>query len=87
MSGPRDHELVVASFQKNSSEHINIVLSRWRDRRWLYVRTVAPGLVPNSVILVSQVSVDVERLPELIAALQAAEAEAIRLGLITEAAT
>jgi len=87
MSAPRDPELVVASFQKNFSERVHIILSRWKDRRWLHVRTVAPGLVPNSVILVSQVCVDVERLPELIAALQAAEAEAIRLGLITEAAT
>jgi hypothetical protein len=75
---------VIATIAKNSNETVRIPLDEWRGCPLIDVRIVVPLNRETGVLVPTKkgVSLKVERLPELIAALNDALVEARRLGLI-----
>ncbi len=76
-------DIMIASIEVSWRAQVRVMLSEWRGRRKLHVREYHPGAVqgtwwPSKV----GVALDLERLPELIQALGAAEAEAIKKGFL-----
>ena len=71
---------VVATISKSRSSQLRVLLSQWRDKRRLEIRE-ATAAIPGIFFPTSAgVTLDIERLPALIAALQAAEGAARRRG-------
>jgi Transcriptional Coactivator p15 (PC4) len=78
--------VVISIIAKNNRESVRIALDEFRGLNLIDIRVVAKlddpsgGLVPTK----KGVSLKIERLPELVAALQAAEAEARERGLLID---
>jgi hypothetical protein len=75
-------ETIVATIGKNSLEDVVISFNEYRGSHLLDVRTFSAFAGKEKRATKKGISLKVERLPELIAALQTAEAEAARLGLL-----
>jgi hypothetical protein len=76
-------DIMIASIEVSWRAQVRVTLSEWRGRRKLHVREYHPGAVqgtwwPSKI----GVALDIERLPELIQALGAAEAEAVKKGFL-----
>jgi hypothetical protein len=80
MSGPT----VVAELVKNKRERVRVALDQWQGHDLVDIRVTAPLGDASDIFAPTKkgVSLAVARLPELIAALTAAEAEARARGLI-----
>jgi hypothetical protein len=77
---PDDH---IAIVQKNASTQVRVVISAWRGEHRIEIREYSPGPVngtwwPNS----KGITLDIEKLPQLLQGLRKAEADAVRRGLI-----
>jgi hypothetical protein len=79
--------IVVAVVPKNKLEEVRIALSQYKGADLLDVRVYAAdegvGAYGKKHPTRKGIAIKVSRLPELIAGLRAAQAEAIKLGLIT----
>ena len=80
MSGPT----IIATLEKNSRELVRIALDEYRGVPLVDVRVMAPAIDPTGLPIPTKkgIALRIELLPELVVALQAAEAEARRLGLL-----
>ncbi len=74
----------IATVQKNASETVVISLSHFRGIDLADVRTFYTDAKGENRATPKGVAVNITKLPELRAALQAAEAEAIRRGLLND---
>jgi hypothetical protein len=82
MTGSPD--IVIAVLEKGANVQVRVTLSSWRGTTKVHVREYKPGAVAGQWWPGKGACLDVDRLPELVAALQAAEVEARRLGLIPD---
>lgn len=82
MDTPPDHVAVV---EKNSREDVRITLDEYHGVQLIDVRTFADftaGTIETRGPTKKGVSLNVSRLPDLIAGLEAARTEAVRRGLL-----
>jgi hypothetical protein len=81
-SGRASNQVLIASIRKGHAAELRVSLSTWRGKHKIELQECAatiPGMLwPTS----AKVTVDLDHLPELIASLQAAGAEAIAKGMI-----
>jgi hypothetical protein len=77
---------IISTIQKNSRETVRVALDEFRGVQLIDIRVVVDGHSGVPVPTKKGVNLKIELLPELVAALQAAELEARRLGLLTEPA-
>lgn len=77
--------IVVAEVQKSSRERVRIALDRFKGHDLIDVRVTVEMTQATGIYMPTGkgVSLKVEKLPELIAALQAAQARAVEEGLLT----
>jgi hypothetical protein len=71
MTGIRDGERIIAEFAKNSRETLRVVTGEYRGHQLAHIRSWVPG--PDGVTLIptkAGISIRVDLLPQLIAALQ-----------------
>jgi hypothetical protein len=75
-------DIIVTIIEKAANAQVRVSLSSWRGKTKVHIREYNPGPVAGQWWPGKGACLDVERLPELVKALQAAELEARRLGLI-----
>jgi hypothetical protein len=76
-------DVTVASIEVSWRVQVRVTLTEWRGRRKLHIREYHPGPVAGTWWPSRQgVALDLQRLPELIQALEAAEAEANKRGFL-----
>ncbi len=73
---------IIATIGKNSLEEVRVTFNEYRGSHLLDVRIFSAFAGDEKRATKKGVSLKIEKLPELIVALQAAEAEAARLGLL-----
>jgi hypothetical protein len=84
MSGSAD-TLTVAAIAKGTRCQLRVMLTAWRGAHKVELAEFTPGPIPDTFWRSKfGVAIEVERLPELIAALQAAKAEARKRGLLSK---
>ena len=71
----------IATITKNSREEIHVALTKFKNHQLVDIRVFADN-GSEHVATKKGISIAVQRLPELIQALQGAEAEARRCGLL-----
>jgi len=81
MTGSPD--ITIAILDKSANAQVRVTLSQWRGQTKIHVREYNPGAVAGQWWPGKGVCLDVERLPELRAALEEAEREAHRRGLLS----
>ena len=75
-------DVFVAAVPKNKSEEVRIILSRWKGYDLVHLRVFADAAGrPDRIATKSGFGIQVARLPDLIAALQAALVEARARGM------
>jgi hypothetical protein len=87
MEAPMADPVILAEIGKNSREAVRIALDEYRGSKLIDIRTVCQwGDVDAFRPTRKGVSLKLEHLPALIEALQRAEAEAVRLGILAKQA-
>jgi len=80
----RSPDITVAIIPKSASVQVRIVLLTWKGQHKLSIREYHPGAIAGSWWASDKgVSLDVEKLPELIADLRKAEAKAVSAGMLS----
>jgi hypothetical protein len=78
-------DLFVAVVEKGASSQVRVTLAKWRGQGKVSVREFAPGAIAGTFWPTAKgATIDVDKLPELIKALQAAEAQARDGGLLPQ---
>lgn len=78
------NDITVAEFQKNSREKVRVGLSTFKNYRLLQIRSWATKDGADPIPTKSGIALQLQLIPELRKALDAAEEEARRLGWIKE---
>lgn len=73
---------IIATIGKNSLEEVRVTFNEYKGSHLLDVRTFSAFAGEDKRATKKGISLKVEKIPELIAALQTAQAEATRLGLL-----
>jgi hypothetical protein len=74
--------LPIATITKNRSSQLRISISRWREQSAIEMQEYSAAVPAMFGPTPSKVTLDIDRLPELIVALKAAETEGRQLGLL-----
>lgn len=77
-----DPETIVATVSKNEREAVHVTISDWRGERRLYLRIHRPDVLGRWLPSQDGFAVDISKVSELRAALEQAEREAWRRGLL-----
>jgi len=78
-------DVFTAIVEKGDSCQVRVTVSKWRGQGKVSVREFTPGAISNTWWPTAKgATIDVDKLPELIAALQRAATEARRLGLLSK---
>jgi hypothetical protein len=77
-------DIVIAIVQKSPVIQVRVTLAQWKGKTKVHVREYTPGPLPDQWWPSKGTCVDVERLPELVEAIQKALAEARRMGLLRD---
>jgi hypothetical protein len=75
-------DIVVGSIAKNSNEEVRFLIRRWKGFDLFDIRIFARAAVGDVRPTREGVAVNVAKLPEILAVVTEAEAEARRLGLL-----
>jgi hypothetical protein len=75
-------DIVVSAVQKNATEEIRFLIRRWRGLDLFDIRIFARAAVGDMRPTREGCAVNVAKLPEILAAVTEAEAQARRLGLL-----
>jgi hypothetical protein len=79
----KSSDITIAAIEVSWRAQVRVILSAWRGRTKLHVREFHPGPVAGTWWPSKQgVALDMERLPDLLRALQDAEAVAIKKGFL-----
>jgi hypothetical protein len=78
-------DVTIAIVEKGANAQVRVTLSKWRGRTKVHVREYNPGAIAGQWWPGKGACLPVEKLPELVKALQDAEADARHRGLLSDA--
>jgi len=76
--------VVLARIQKNKADEVRVALEKWAGKDNIDIRVYVKLSDPSGEIVATRkgVSLPVAKIPDLLVGIQAAQTEAIRLGLL-----
>ncbi|GEM_PF-1273214 len=81
----RSPDITVAIIDRSASVQVRVTLLTWRGEHKISVREYTPGPISGTWWASDKgVTLDVDKLPELIAAMRNAEAKAVSAGMLSK---
>jgi hypothetical protein len=77
-------DTLIASIRKNTHQELRILIRTWKGAQLVDCRLFVPGLTGEMRPTKDGAAMPIKALPEIVKALQAAEAEARKRGLLSE---